>query len=154
MSLPGCDSAGRSCSITAHATNASKLICKAFHPPNGICYQRWELWFCFFFFWLSAAEWTQTLVARFVPLRRMVMHWPRGFLTRSQGEKGSSWSGNHSVSPGREEQRQTVRHSHTEHTLVEQSVNEFKDHKQTIRNTMKCKRMFAYKNKKFIQCMH
>lgn len=37
----------------------------------------------------------------YVPLSRTVMHWLRGFLTRSQGDRGSSWPGSHSVSPGK-----------------------------------------------------
>lgn len=45
-------------------------------------------------------EETPAVVDRFVPLRRTVTHWLTGFLTRSHGEKGSSWPGNHTVSPG------------------------------------------------------
>lgn len=65
FSFMWCGSVGRACYNTAYAANASKQICWAlssFHPPNGICYQWWQLWF-----WcvLWAAEWAPTLIARF-----------------------------------------------------------------------------------------
>lgn len=137
FSFMWCGSVGRACYNTAYAANASKQICWAlssFHPPNGICYQWWQLWF-----WcvLWAAEWAPTLIARFfpvaffflLPLRRMVMHWLRGFLTRSQGDTGSSWPGNHSVSPGRKNKTRPITITQSEHTVVKQTVYSYGDTK-------------------------
>lgn len=79
------------------------------------------------------------LIASFVPFRQIVMRWLRGFLTRSQGDKGSSWPGNHSVSPGKEEQRQRdAQESHKLHKI--QSVVQMSHLSHELEDTMKHQR--------------
>lgn len=61
-----------------------------------------------------------------LPLMRMVMLWLRGFLTRSQGDRGSSWPGNSFVSPGRAEKHppfhRDLSQIHTKFTLRQRLV--------------------------------
>lgn len=134
FSFMWCGSVGRACYNTAYAANASKQICWALSST------KWHLLpvmaalilVCALSCWMSTDSDCQVFsccVVFLLPLRRMVMHWLRGFLTRSQGDTGSSWPGSHSVSPGRKNKTRPITITQSEHTVVKQTVYSYGDTK-------------------------
>lgn len=135
FSFMWCGSVGRACYNTAYAANASKQICWALSST------KWHLLpvmaalilVCALSCWMSTNSDCQVFSCCvfffLLPLRRMVMHWLRGFLTRSQGDTGSSWPGNHSVSPGRKNKTRPITITQSEHTVVKQTVYSYGDTK-------------------------
>lgn len=90
-----CHKATRICFLTY--SDVSELF---FRTPLSICFTG-----------SGGSNWVSAPYV--LPLTVMVMHWLRGFLTSSHGDRGSSWPGNHSVSPGREHGDETVgKHEH------------------------------------------
>lgn len=133
FSFMWCGSVGRACYNTAYVANASKQICWALSST------KWHLLpvmaalilVCALSCWMSTDSDCQVFscCGFLLPLRRMVMHWLRGFLTRSQGDTGSSWPGNHSVSPGRKNKTRPITITQSEHTVVKQTVYSYGDTK-------------------------